>query len=108
MVLGSPIRRRIHVARSSNACIWMSRNSAAPVKTTRYGSSSRNVDDMLARRTIPATITAFSGRWCPNTAYEANWPVPHMMIPRTTTKWTSWLVNANCRHAMSRYAWIVP
>ena len=38
IVAGSPIRRRIHVARSSNACISMSRNSAAAVNAMMYGS----------------------------------------------------------------------
>ncbi len=84
IVLGSPIRRRIHVARSSNACIWISRNSEAAVNRTRYGSSSLNVIDMFASRTIPVMITAFSGRRCPNTAYEANWAVAQITIPRTT------------------------
>jgi hypothetical protein len=78
------MRRRIHVARSSNACISISRNSDAPVNTTRYGSWS-NVIDMFASRTMPAMITALSGRRCPNTAYAVNCPAAHTIAPSTMT-----------------------
>ena len=69
---GSPIRRRIQVARSSKACIWMSRSSDAPANATRYASWSRLVSAMFPTRARPTITTAFSGRRCPKTAYAAN------------------------------------
>ncbi len=85
IVVGSPIRRRIHVARSSNACISMSRNSAAAVNTMMYGSCGCDVRPMLSTSTRPMTTTAFSGRRCPNTANAPNWVVAHSTIPRNRT-----------------------
>ena len=85
IVVGSPIRRRIHVARSSNACISMSRNRAAAVNAMMYGSCAFDVSPMLRTSTRPITTTALSGRRCPNTANAPNCAVAHSTIPRTRT-----------------------
>ena len=65
---GSPIRRRSQVARSSKACISISRNSETAVNPMRYGSWSRAVSAMFTTSTSPTMTTALSGRRCPKTA----------------------------------------
>ena len=64
---GSPMRRRSQVARSSKACISISRNSDTAVNAMRYGSWS-TVSAMFNSSTMPTTTTALSGRRCPKTA----------------------------------------
>ena len=86
IVDGSPIRRRIHVARSSKACIWISRNSEAAVNSDA-GRQLRRCDVSAMLRDAargPIITTAASGRRCPNTAYDANCVVPQTTIPRTS------------------------
>ena len=81
---GSPIRRRSQVARSSKACISISRNSETAVNGDEHQSSwSRPVSAMFASSTSPTMTTALSGRRCPKTAYDANCIVPHTSAPST-------------------------